>query len=44
MAADVRVALVEMLAQWGSKSEEEADRYLKMLKKVKRYREDVWSS
>ena len=44
MAADVRVALLEMLAQWGGKSGEEADRYLKMLKKIKRYQEDVWSS
>ena len=44
MAADVRVALLEMLAQWGSKSGEEADRYVKMLKKIKRYQEDVWSS
>ena len=44
MAADVRVALLEMLAQWGGKSEEEADRYLRMLKKIKRFQEDVWSS
>ncbi len=42
MAADVHQALIDVVAEHGKKSEEEAEAYVNQLKKDKRYQRDVY--
>jgi len=42
MAKDVAIALHEVVQEQGGKSEEEAETYVKQLKKDKRYQQDVY--
>ena len=42
MAKDVQEALLEVIAEHGHKSREEAEEYLSELRRAKRYQRDVY--
>lgn len=42
MAKDVEQALIDLVAKYGKKSEEEAKQYVVALRKAKRYQKDVY--